>query len=81
MTLEKLSHISGTRPAMTSCSAGAGPLYGTWSRSTLAVLFSSSPHRWLVEPLPPEAKESAPGFAFASARTSSMVFTGGARDA
>jgi hypothetical protein len=26
MTLEKLSHMSGTRPARTSCIAGAGPL-------------------------------------------------------
>src|SRR5262249_27561550 len=76
MTLEKLSHIRGTRPTITSCSAGAGPLKGTWSRSILAVLFSSSPHKWPVEPGLPEAYASAPGLALACARRSPIVFTG-----
>src|SRR6266853_3562803 len=76
MTLEKLSHMRGTRPASTSCSAGAGPLYGTWNRSTWAALFKSSPQRWLVEALPPEPKLSAPGLLFARAMTSPSVFTG-----
>ena len=35
-----------------------------------AVVLSSSPQRWLVVPLPPEAKLSEPGFALASAISS-----------
>ncbi|MNN54619.1 hypothetical protein D3C81_1694420 [compost metagenome] len=71
-----LAKNSGTCPAMTSVIAGPPPLYGTWSRSTLARCSNSTPDRCCAEPLPDEANATVPGFCFASASTS-LTFVAG----
>ncbi len=52
-------------PAITSTSAGALPLYGTCSMGAPVRPLSSSPDRWLVAPVPPEAKLTLSGLALA----------------
>ena len=39
-------------PAITSVSAGADPLYGTWVNLTPVTCWNSSPARWVVVPEP-----------------------------
>jgi hypothetical protein len=65
-----VSNIIVTWPPRRSLSAGALPLYGTWTMSTLAVVFRSSPDRCAPAPAPPEANWSCPGLAFAAAISS-----------
>src|SRR5690606_24670456 len=62
-----LVNATCTCPLMTSVIAAAIPLYGIWSISMLASVFSISARRWLIEPFPEEAYVIDPGFAFASA--------------
>lgn len=50
-----LVNAESTWPPMTSEIAAAIPLYGTCKRSMPASVFSISPSRWLIEPLPEEA--------------------------
>src|SRR5882672_6541718 len=41
-----------TSPAITPCSAGEAPLYGTWTMSTPAPSLNSSPDMWNTAPTP-----------------------------
>jgi hypothetical protein len=59
-----------TCPVMTSPCAAGLPLYGMWFNWIPAVDLNISIVRWLVEPLPSEAKAIAPGFALAAATRS-----------
>ena len=52
-------------PEIKSTIAGAEPLYGTWVSLMPPTLLSNSPFKWVIEPLPPEAKLALPGFFFA----------------
>src|SRR5215831_3463422 len=78
-TDEAVANIICTCPAITSCSAGAAPLYGTCTMSTLASALNSSPARCAARPWPEEAKLSLPGLALVSAISSLMDLAGGAR--
>ena len=71
-----VSNISAAWPPMTSVSAGALPLYGTWFILTPAMELKSSAERCVDWPLPEEAKLSVPGFALASAISSATFFAG-----
>jgi hypothetical protein len=46
-----------TSPAINAASAGAPPLYGTWTISIPAMLLNNSPERWFALPMPDEAYE------------------------
>ena len=62
-------------PASTDCTAGAPPLNGTCTMSTLARRRNSTAARCGAEPLPEVAKFSFPGLFFASAISSCTLFT------
>ena len=51
-------------------------MYGTCTMSIPAIDFNSSAPSWVGVPAPPDAKLSAPGFAFANAMSSLMLVTG-----
>ena len=57
---EVVSNIVEMRPSRKSVIAGVLPLYGTWTLSTWARLLNSAPDRWLVVPLPTDAKVTGP---------------------
>ena len=59
------SNMTCARPANRSVRAGAAPWYGTWSKSTPAIILNNSPVIWGVVPLPTDAMIIVPGFAFA----------------
>ena len=63
----------GTRPPITSCSAGAAPLYGTCSMSMPASDSISAAPTWLVLPMPEEAYWMSFALALAAAMRSRRV--------
>src|SRR5687767_14143754 len=67
---------SATSPASSACTAGALPLYGTWIRSTPAMVLNVSPDRCNIVPLPEDAYGICPGRDLASAISSLTDFTG-----
>ncbi|MOA34344.1 hypothetical protein D3C78_1557130 [compost metagenome] len=60
--VEMLSNISDTSPPSRATTAGPLPLYGTCIMSTPVWLLNISAARWLVLPLPADAKLSLPGW-------------------
>jgi hypothetical protein len=71
-----MSNMKAMLPAITSVSAAALPLYGTCCIGAPVIVFSSSPKRWLDEPLPAEPKVPLPGLAFDQVTSSAADFTG-----
>src|SRR5207237_10507704 len=70
-----VANESCVSPASTDCTAGAPPLYGTWTISTPARRWKSTAASCGTEPLPEEAKLSLLGFFFAYAISSPSVLT------
>src|SRR5688572_25912996 len=63
-------------PPMRSMSIGPAPLYGTWTISTPAIIFSSSALMWGDPPGLVEPKFNLPGLARASLSSSPKFFAG-----
>ena len=59
-----------------SVSAGAEPRYGTCCIFTPVIAMNSSPERWMVVPLPADAKLTLPGLALAYSMNSATVLAG-----
>ena len=74
--LPTAANISCTWPAITSCTAGAVPLYGMFTMSTPDCILNASPAMCSDEPTEPIAKLSWPGLALASAISSFTLLAG-----
>src|SRR5688572_7209106 len=72
----RFANITETWPAMRSVNAGAAPLYGTCTISTLAIELKSTAARCVDVPLPADAYRRDFGFERASAITSFTDFAG-----
>src|SRR5690242_11636397 len=70
------SNMTCTCPDVRSSSAGAVPLYGTWTILMPVIIIRSSVERCADAPTPLEAKESWPGFVLARATSSFTEVTG-----
>src|SRR5262249_44769202 len=70
-----LETMDDTWPASTSLSAGAAPLYGTWTTSMPAALLNSSIATWSWLPTPADALLSLPGCRLAAATSSATLAT------
>src|SRR5438477_1709844 len=66
----------GVWPAMVDVTAGAAPLKGTWTWSSLYLIFSNSPARCGVDPTPGPAKLYLPGLVRTNVTSSWTVFAG-----
>src|SRR3981081_2198315 len=66
----------GVGPPIVACTAGAAPVKGTWTRSSLYRSRNSSPPKCGVEPTPGPAKLYLPGLSRTSCTSSGSVLAG-----